>query len=658
MRITTRQILIWGLATLVWQLSLSDTVQATPREPQFRALLVGIAHYDKNGDLETLEGKDSTYSIRAAVPELYTSLEKMAEREFPSKNVRIETLIDYDAGEFNVEEITSMDEVRSDHLDDALEKIVDEAPREEDVIIFYFIGHGIRGPGGHLSLMLTNSDSADDARRYLLSQVMTKFKLSKAKRKMIFIDSCQTIKKSGVNLPPFIIEETDRSRIQTQRVRVFYSTGNGKKSFIDQTRRMGYFSKYLIDGLNGAADGSGEFGKHNAILTDLELIDFVRAAFIDEVKAAESDQQIPDLVGRAGQEMIIYRPRRRPERRAVMVSVMGPGHDKDHSLQAHRDNFHRNLIPALEYQFPTSLVAYRGPRYPFPDDGDQPIDMDEGLGGRKMACRPHLDDVESVKAWILSPSVADSIADNKIDYAVIGEFVRCPESPVELYWRVVELKFADDEEWTIDESQIHVFPEGDKLFSRPLTKLDDEFIEKFYREIANSFGNTVPEIVPKIIYAGCFAKISKEDCHLFDTGFPDDEGYTTTSEYLEMWKQFPEELASEFVGLGMEYHNFNVRYANVHEVLQYCIPYESGRRLELYANANAEYVIDGVLEPKDRRQTRVDAKVNWRHQIEPYDEPEFSMAHREASTVGQELSRRIYTKWPNIETWFANMAEQ
>lgn len=160
---------------------------------------------------------------------------------------------------------------------------------ENDVVIFYFSGHGLEG-----SFLPVDYNGYNNRIRY--EEIKAILSESRAKHKMVFADACYSggllAAKSPNSEPVRIIknafENTDGG------VAMMMSSKEEEVSLEDGGLRSGVFSHYLIEGLKGNADRD-----RNKIVTITELFDYVDL----KVRRYTSSAQNPTISGNFDREM-------------------------------------------------------------------------------------------------------------------------------------------------------------------------------------------------------------------------------------------------------------------------------------------------------------------------------------------------------------------
>ena len=148
-----------------------------------------------------------------------------------------------------------------------------------DIVVFFFSGHGEKGYFRAYDKKLT------------FKSLREIFKQTKAKRKIVFADACY----SGTLRSPED-DECENKDIGTS-VLLFLSSRTKQISNESLEMGSGAFTKYLIDGLCGAADLNKD-----RYISAKELFDFVHP----RVKEYTNGEQIPVMWGKFNNNMIIF----------------------------------------------------------------------------------------------------------------------------------------------------------------------------------------------------------------------------------------------------------------------------------------------------------------------------------------------------------------
>lgn len=160
---------------------------------------------------------------------------------------------------------------------------------DNDVIFFYFSGHGIEG-----SFLPIDYDGYNNSIKHEeLKNIIDK---SRAKHKIIIADACHAGSIGNPRTPIHIeLEKFYRSFISSKGgTALFMSSKSEEYSLEDNGLRSGVFSHFLIKGLKGPADQD-----HNNLITVKEAFDYVQR----NVRTYTANVQTPLLLGTFDQAM-------------------------------------------------------------------------------------------------------------------------------------------------------------------------------------------------------------------------------------------------------------------------------------------------------------------------------------------------------------------
>lgn len=147
---------------------------------------------------------------------------------------------------------------------------------EEDMILFYFSGHGVRG-------MFCPTNIKNGTMGLSHREVKNAFKKSKAKNKLCIADTCFAGSIRNTTQP------SKKSSSTEENVIIFMSSRESEMSLESYWLNAGVFTNYFIKGMNGAAD----FNKDRRI-TLYELYSYVRR----NVRRSTLNRQTPIMYGR------------------------------------------------------------------------------------------------------------------------------------------------------------------------------------------------------------------------------------------------------------------------------------------------------------------------------------------------------------------------
>ena len=236
------------------------TIVEVDKDPAVKiwAVVVGVGRYTTMPNLK--------YPTTDAY-QYYAFLKSPEGGALPDAQVKI--LVDEDATRANILQTMRQTLLRAD---------------DNDVIVFYFSGHGVEG-----SFLPVDYDGFNN--KLLHSEIKDIMTESQAKHKLCIADACH----SGTLLA---MKSPAMSNVLQKYYAAFQDTHGGlallmsskaeEFSLEDQGLRSGIFSHYLLRGLKGEADTDG-----NKIVTIRELFDYV----YKNVRTYTSSAQSPTLTG-------------------------------------------------------------------------------------------------------------------------------------------------------------------------------------------------------------------------------------------------------------------------------------------------------------------------------------------------------------------------
>lgn len=184
-----------------------------------KALIVGIDHYAHIGNLSGCV--NDAYSVK-------TALERNADGtlNFSAPQVLTGT--------------SPAQSVQKKDLKDSVRKLFAD---DSEIALFYFAGHGyIEDTGGFLCA--SDSETGDDG--LALSEIMTLANISKARNKVIILDSCHSGVAGNSTMAASLAEISDGVTIMTA------STAD-QNAYETPSGGAGVFTSLFVDALNGSA---------------------------------------------------------------------------------------------------------------------------------------------------------------------------------------------------------------------------------------------------------------------------------------------------------------------------------------------------------------------------------------------------------------------
>jgi hypothetical protein len=226
-------------------------------EVKIWAVVVGAAHYNHLVTLRYTD--DDAYHV-------YAFLKSPEGGAIPENQIRL--IIDEDATKSAIM---------------AAVNTVFQKADDNDVIFFYFSGHGIQG-----AFLPVDYDGHNNRINHEeLRQVIER---SKAKHKIIVADACHAGSFSTLKTPIHLELEKYYQTFATGKggTALFLSSKSEEYSLEDNGLRSGVFSHFLIKGARGPADND-----QNRIVTVKELFDYVS----QNVRSYTANVQTPLLMG-------------------------------------------------------------------------------------------------------------------------------------------------------------------------------------------------------------------------------------------------------------------------------------------------------------------------------------------------------------------------
>ena len=221
------------------------------------SVVIGVSRYEHMPILSYTD--DDAY-------QLYAFLKSPEGGALPDEQIKV--LVDEDATRYNIIRVMRQTLLQAD---------------ANDVILFYFSGHGLQG-----SFLPSDYDGFNN--RLTHEEVRDIMLESKAKHKLVLADAChsgsiQTLKKPVQDALDKYYQAFEQSQ---GGIALFMSSKGEEYSLEDGGLRSGVFSYFLIQGLKGAADNNLD-----RIVSILELYDYVYT----KVRMYTAGAQTPTLTG-------------------------------------------------------------------------------------------------------------------------------------------------------------------------------------------------------------------------------------------------------------------------------------------------------------------------------------------------------------------------
>ncbi len=262
---------IWDYGKAVGELPSNDKNINVPVEVDYNpavkiwAVVVGVGRYQTMPTLKYSD--DDAYQY-------YAFLKSPEGGALPDAQVKV--LVDEDATRANILQTMRQTLLRAD---------------DNDVVIFYFSGHGLEG-----SFLPVDYDGFNN--KLLHNDVKNILLESKAKHKICLADACHSgtllAMKTSLTMQETIARYYSAFNDTKGGLALLMSSKAEEYSLEDQGLRSGIFSHYLIRGLKGEAD----MNKNN-IVTIRELFDYI----YKNVRSYTSSAQTPMISGKYDEAM-------------------------------------------------------------------------------------------------------------------------------------------------------------------------------------------------------------------------------------------------------------------------------------------------------------------------------------------------------------------
>ncbi|HNO24344.1 MAG TPA: caspase family protein [Leptospiraceae bacterium] len=179
------------------------------------------------------------------------------------------------------------------NIEEKIESVLRNA-QPEDLIVFFFSGHGISDADNNSYLIAADTISSNELhssgkeKRYAtavnVSEQITKFKAKGIKKLLLMIDACREKMNTtkSVSREELLKEYTDSEILAT-----FYATGSGYYSYEDDESEYGVFSRYVVQGMEGKADSNAD-----GVVTFTELKAYVEKG-VSKWSLRKNKQQKP-----------------------------------------------------------------------------------------------------------------------------------------------------------------------------------------------------------------------------------------------------------------------------------------------------------------------------------------------------------------------------
>ncbi len=221
-----------------------------------------------------------TYLVSVGIADYSGFPQKMNNLRLTAKDAQ--TIVDLYSKNTSVDySILLNDKATKSRILKAIKKVFNSAS-ENDIVVFFFSGHGY--PGGFCA---SDGNLGYDEVRKAMSESMSK-------NKMMFVDACRS---GGMRVDDTSAQGAITSA-KKANVMLFLSSRNNENSIERRDMKNGFFTTYLQKGLRGNADSN-----RDRVITAKELFDFVH----NGVSKVSGGKQHPVMWGNFNDNMTVMK---------------------------------------------------------------------------------------------------------------------------------------------------------------------------------------------------------------------------------------------------------------------------------------------------------------------------------------------------------------
>ena len=161
----------------------------------------------------------------------------------------------------------------------------------EDLVVFFFSGHGVSDEEGNGYLVMADAYVGDlFASSLPVDTVVDWLTATGVKKSILLLDACREYFQlnKGINNRGLRSDKYENAEVAA----VFYATKSGWYSFEDSESRYGVFTRFVVEGLRGSADDRRYAGNADGIVTFTELSRFVEES-VTEWALDHNRRQMP-----------------------------------------------------------------------------------------------------------------------------------------------------------------------------------------------------------------------------------------------------------------------------------------------------------------------------------------------------------------------------
>jgi tetratricopeptide (TPR) repeat protein len=192
-----------------------------------------------------------------------------------------------------------------------------QATRPDDLLLFFFAGHGVEVDGQRYLLAYDTDISGPGALKatsLAAGTLMHELDTIRANHRVIMVDACRNDPTKG--LRPNLADEAFESAFTLQPAKeggvraTFLSTSKGQSAYEWTERRRGFFSYFIEKGIGGEAANRGK-------VTLTSLIDYLNESVPQAVRQYRNREQTP-YTKFEGPPFVLVRPEKLPARAVAL----------------------------------------------------------------------------------------------------------------------------------------------------------------------------------------------------------------------------------------------------------------------------------------------------------------------------------------------------
>lgn len=178
-------------------------------------------------------------------------------------------------------------------IEQKLDYILDMA-EPEDLIIFYFSGHGVTDKKTNRGYLIPSDASNRKVYQTSISieEIVSQIKAKGIKKSILMLDACRNEMQEGKKSIGGVEGLSSKIFQNAEVSATFYSTRDSYFSYEDHESDYGVYTRYLLEGMKGGADLQEYGGNGDGVVSFKELQNFV-GIMVDEWSLRNKKKQKP-----------------------------------------------------------------------------------------------------------------------------------------------------------------------------------------------------------------------------------------------------------------------------------------------------------------------------------------------------------------------------